>query len=174
METSNCSEDSSSQAAQSDSLLTRYTQALEMARYEGRSIWSIMGAFLLAQTVLLSVMGHGMISAEARLSPNLLLAIGAFVGLFLCLPWWSAISRNSAYYDLRTLQARELECKIGAKLLKQGNTFHQGGEVTVDGRPMRMPWLSQHLTTGLSGRLIIIVYTLIFGTILAAQLPCWY
>lgn len=149
----------------------RYDEALEMVRYEGRNIWTILGSFLLAETVLLSVLGAGLVRSSTLVQGDWILFVGSLFGLLLCVPWWSAVTRNSAYYHFRIHQAKRVEKELSAKLLVEGAKFSKGDKVVIDGTCHRMPWLARNLHTSVSARLLIAVYALMFLTIVVLHQP---
>lgn len=106
--------------------LERYRTALNLFKYEGRLRWTISGAFLIAETVLLSVLAGILKGCLEQGFSGALLVGGSVIGVLVALLWWATFFRYTRYYSLRIWQARAEESEIDMPLLKEGEEFGNG------------------------------------------------
>jgi hypothetical protein len=111
-------------------LLSLYSAAVQMAVYESQYFWTIVSAFLLADSLLASFL----LGQAATAAQPLERVSGAAVGVIASFLWIAAIVRSAGYSDLRMAQARELERKLqDGSLFVKGRDFAQNKSVIVDG-----------------------------------------
>jgi len=142
-----------------------YQAAINMLIYEGQQFWTIMGVFLVAETLLAGLLlnsGTIVLSPWARL-------VAAGVGLFGCVLWLAAIYRQAGYHVLRIFQARALECQLGYSILHQGGDFSDGKPVNVGGEQHKLRKLP--LTIKRTGMLLAILFAGLFITIIVSIIP---
>jgi len=156
----------------SDSI-REYLTALEHVRYEGQLLWQIFGAFLVAHTVFLAFLLQATFGGEQVVQYRLGTFIGGFIGFLLCIPWMASYFRSSAYYIFRMLQAREKEPSEWNLIKGKGEDFSAGKCVTVSDETCQVPWIARLLPTKRSVPLLIIVFAVVYATVVIVSGPCW-
>jgi hypothetical protein len=153
-----------------------YGHLVSMVQYEGNLLWTVLGAFLVAEAVLLGLLGSSMadVSGEGALCRwDPLVFVGGILGLLVCVPWWACYHRNSTYYEFRMAQARRLEDDLSYDILSSGKKLSEGHWVPMDGRCYRMPWMSRTLRTRRSGRALIVLFGVAFAALIVVSGPWW-
>jgi len=149
-----------------------YLVAIEHARYEGQMLWQIFTAFLLAHTVFLAfLLQTAFVQQVGMFRPGVFIA--GIVGLLLCIPWIATYQRSTAYYRFRMAQAREAE-PTNYRLLKGvGEEFSTGKKVKVDQALHQLGWLARKLNTSRSIPALIVVFALVYLSVLFTSGPWW-
>ena len=111
-------------APPSDQLAKEYEVAVQMMVYESNHFWAAFGAFLLAASLLATLLAGGSTPTQ-----NASHAVFAMVGLALCRFWWAVGKRCQAYVGLRIGQARELETLLCGTIFDTGRVFAEGRDV---------------------------------------------
>lgn len=150
-----------------------YEASLGMVQYEGQLLWTILGAFLLTETVLLGMIGGTIVQKAMGPQWNIPVFTGALLGFLLAFPWWGAFRRNSAYYRFRIYQARRFEEDLGFSLLTEGADFSEGDEQVIDGTCHQIPFMGRALRTKVSARLLIIAFGALYLLLAVLYGPWW-
>lgn len=128
-----------------------YESAQNLARSEATNVWQRFYVFLALNTFLLG----GTVFAKPVVPRPVL---GA-VGLFICFLWFSMLRRGFTYFNYYFRYAREREELLdGHDLLQRANTMRKGGEIKVDGEPLRMHWSGRILSAQDGAYLIVCVF----------------
>lgn len=144
----------------------QYDRAIALIQYYVQLTWLVFGAFLLAETVLLTAIGSLLGSGDHALA-----FAGALFGLLLVLPWWASFKYNHSLYKLRVYEARALETVV-AEFFTRGNTLLTTGRVVVAEFPeIRMPRLARILAPRRSVSLLIALFALAFASLAIHSWP---
>jgi hypothetical protein len=144
-----------------------YTIAVEHARYEGALLWQVFGAFLLAHTVLMVLIGQSLARDHHWFDSEPVAFVGSIFGTLMFLPWFTSFQRNSAYYKLRMAQARQAEKELNLPdtwwlIAGEAPAFSQGAGVDVAGRHHRIPpparWFNTQYAAGAMPWLFLAAY----------------
>ena len=150
----------------------RYRIALQWVQYEGGLLWQIFGAFLLPHTIFLAFLLQAVLGADLPADQP-----GCFwpsvIGLVLCIPWWAAYNRNSAYYKFRLAQAKDTEPEGWELLNGPVERFADGHEVTVGGGTLRHKGISRLLNTRRSVTLMIAIFAVVYFGIAILSSSYW-
>jgi len=130
--------------------LAEYEIVAQLIQDTGQTVWTINGAYLLAATVLLSVLG----SLLADPAPGGLSVIrwGALLGLLICVLWWAAFERAYGFYNLRIHYARRLERMLGFQIHELGRKLDKdkididipaSGALAAESYPVSMLWIGR-------------------------------
>lgn len=147
-----------------------------MARYEGRVRWQIFGAFLLAQTVLLGLLGGDVSSLRQASFGRSVLGAGSVLGLLLSIVWALTFLRYTRFYTLRNHQARAIESETDYELFTEGYRFSHGETIDrlepldADQYPR---WIEQKLHGRVVGTVLIVLFALPHVGLLGIALGCW-
>lgn len=150
-----------------------YDRSIALMQYHTQLLWQEFGAFLLAQTVLLGLLGTALMQENSGHIANLITLGGALVGLLLCIIWWSTYSHNYKYYELRMAQARRLEAALGFSLLSVGKELSSGKMVEVDGIQLRHSLLARWLPPRLAIPSMIGLFAIAFLFLAILSVPCY-
>ncbi len=101
-------------------LAEKYSFALDLMKYQIQTLWTIFGIFLIAETVLL-----GALARIFNDGPKEIVFVGALIGLFLTIPWWTTFEYARGFYLLRINQAKQFEPAAGS-LLTEGHDLSEG------------------------------------------------
>lgn len=107
-----------------------YNALVQMAQYEGNLRWTITGAFLLTEALLLGLLGPVAADPPDSGTGGAVLIIGGLAGMIVGLVWALAVRRHTAYYTLRIHQARELEKHLGFRALTDGAELVENGTLS--------------------------------------------
>jgi hypothetical protein len=80
-------------------VMKEYKLAISLMEYHTNLLWLEFGAFLLAETIILGILGQMIIQNESH-NRILITAVSTF-GLILCIPWGTTFEHNYKYYHLR-------------------------------------------------------------------------
>jgi hypothetical protein len=140
-----------------------YTVASSMAQYESSLFWTIMGVFLVPESVLLGFLGNA-------LADNILLLgtpalwITSLIGAAITVFWSAALARSSRWHDLRVIQARRFEEEVlNSRVFRDGKTLSDLGKIEIGDDTIQFPWVAKWLTLKRAGRLIVDVFAVTFG-----------
>jgi len=147
-----------------------YQVATTLWTYEGQLVWSKFNAMLVANSIVLAVIGLG-ISSQLELP---IFTIGMpIAGLFFCAMWFLVTKRGFDNYVYWIRSARELEERHLTDIVEtvsRGGDFAAGKEVqlTINGetRKYRMSWFGRLLKVEWASYLIIGVFAVIYLIIL--------
>jgi hypothetical protein len=142
----------------------QYDRAITLIQYYVQLFWLIFGAFLLAETVLISA-----IAAIAKDGPDAFVFGGSILGLLLVIPWWATYRYNHALYALRIHEARSLEPAVGT-FFTNGKELIDRGVSSLDPK-IRIPCLARCLAPRHSVFSLIVVFAVAFFVILVTHLP---
>ncbi len=118
---------------------TRYKIALENLRYQGQLLWTIMGIFLIAQSVILqSILGD---------FSSINSFWGSVIGMLLSIMWILIFHRNMDLFILRMAQAKDVEPPDWNLLNGAGENFSNGKQVNIGGKPYHMSLLGNIIRT---------------------------
>ena len=143
-----------------------YSATVQMVIYESQLFWTIMGVFLLAETLLAGFL-LGVAPKETPVSFRIL---GSVLGLFTTWLWLVAILRAVAYHRLRIFQARELDRRLGFSLFVRAEPFANGQEIVVDGANHQQPWLARWPSIKQAGILLSFGFAFLFLIILVMEI----
>lgn len=107
-----------------------YQAAITLMTYEGGLIWSKFNAMLVANSIVLGIIGMGL---SSEFAPKWLPLALSSCGLLLCLCWHFLMARSWDYYKYWILSARELE----EQFLSPVMTLSRGGEI-ADGKTVQL------------------------------------
>jgi hypothetical protein len=144
-----------------------YDIALSLMQYHIQLLWQQFGTFLLAETVLIGLLGTALAQENTRHIQDMIVIGGAIFGVLLCFPWWSTYWHNYKYYELRIAQARRHETKLGISLLTEGRELGLGNTVTIEGMKIRHPFLARRLPPRFAFPLLIFMFGLAFLALMA-------
>ncbi|MEK6657139.1 MAG: hypothetical protein AABY58_06820, partial [Nitrospirota bacterium] len=126
-----------------------YQMAIALWTYEGGLVWSKYNAMLVANSIVLALIGLTLDKQNLTRAFTVGMPI---VGLLLCIAWFLLTKRGFDNYGYWILSARELEEKhFAASVLtvSRGSSLANGSKVklTVDGRirDYQMSWFSRLL-----------------------------
>lgn len=153
-----------------------YTATVQFVAYENQLFWSIMGVFLVAETLL-----AGFLLGKPGTGHFVPIRFGAaLLGAFGCLLWIAAALRSAAYGNLRTYQAKLLESEIGYSLLTRAEALAEGATVEVGGKAFRHSAFARIFTIKKSGIVLAALFLLFFLVIvgqdvvaLCSPTPAW-
>ena len=143
-----------------------YQVAIELWTYEGELVWSKFNAMLVANSIVLALIGFTLNSNQL---PQVLAVGMPVAGLLLCLAWFLLTKRGFDNYVYWILSARELEERHLAPIVRtvsRGAYLADGGkvEIAVGGksRKYQMGWFSRLLRAEWSAYLVIIVFAVMY------------
>jgi len=155
--------------------LVGYEMAITLWTYEGELIWSKFNAMLVANSIVLAIIGI-LVGSNPSTSPMLLVGM-PIVGLVLCLQWFLLTERGFSTYVYWILSARELEEQYLAppiKTVSRGGSFADGEKIgtTINGKikSYRMGWLSRQLKAKWISYLVIAVFAVMYTLFLVSAL----
>jgi hypothetical protein len=143
-----------------------YQVAVGLWIYEGDENWARFNVMLVANSIILGVIGLVVTSAQPKLSISFLMSI---VGLILCVSWSLITKRGFDYQNYYVKSARELEERFLAQVLKtvsRGSVFASGRPVAIelDGKPTthQMSWWSRRAGAGRISLVVISLFALVY------------
>jgi hypothetical protein len=139
--------------------MKEYEIAISLMEYHTNLLWLEFGAFLLAETILLGILGQMVIQEERQWLPIIFISI---FGLILCIPWWATFEHNYKYYRLRIEEARKLEPVLGFSLLSDGSLLSRGETIPFDKECLRLCFLARLLPPRRAVPFMIIFFVIIF------------
>ena len=158
-------------ASDAEEIRIGYQGAIALWTYEGTLIWSKFNAMLVANSVVVAVIGFSMDKGIWSGIPRGLSALG-FV---LCFLWYALTKRGFDNYLYWIFAARELESHLGDQVatVSRGGAFADGDEVDFvlegDRKHYRMSPFSRSLTAGSASYLVICVFAAMYGVFLLAS-----
>lgn len=114
-----------------DDIRLAYQTAVSIWTYEGNLIWSKYNAMLVANSIILAIIGF---TISAPNMPVLFSVATPLAGMALCVLWLLLTRRGFEYHRYWVLAARELEEQHLAPAIK---TISRGGRL-IDGRPVEL------------------------------------
>jgi len=149
-----------------------YQAAVNLWTCEGQLIWARFSAMLLANSIIVAVIGI-VISADRALP---VFSVGMpIAGLILCFVWTLMTKRGFDYYVYWIRSARELEeefLKDSVKTVSRGGKLvddeEQESERVIGGgsKPPRMSWLGSRLRIQSASYLVIVVFAAMYVIVL--------
>ena len=140
-----------------------YQVAINMWSFEGEVNWSRSNVMLVANSIIIAVLSLALINQ--RPLPVLILYL-SILGLVLCTTWFLLTKRGFNYLTYWVMSARELEELYLAdpvKTLSRGESFAEGGSVTVEinGKPrnLRMSIWSRRFKLEWANYILIGIFT---------------
>jgi hypothetical protein len=143
-------------------VMKEYKLAISLMEYHTNLLWLEFGAFLLAETIILGILGQMIIQNESH---NRI--------LILCIPWGTTFEHNYKYYHLRIEQARELEPKLGFSLLATGRVLSHGETVQINKECLRFCFLAKMLPPRRAVPALIILFVILFILMIISTLVGW-
>ena len=126
--------DAKSPSPASENLQLGYQSAIALWVYEGNLIWAKYNTMLVANSIVLAVVG---LSLGSETLPALFSQLLPVAGIFLCLLWWQLTKRGFDQYRYWILCTREIEEKFNGEIdiASRGGRFASGQTVTfsIDG-----------------------------------------
>ncbi len=152
-----------------------YQAAVQLWTYEGEQNWARFNVMLVANSIIIAVLGLVITGAQPSLSASVVLSI---VGLILCLTWFLITKRGFDYQKYYVLSARELEEHFLSKVVttaSRGGTFADGHPVSIEigGKPtsVRMSWWSRRASAGTISLIVILLFAVVYAFALLQTLP---
>ena len=106
-----------------------YQAAIDLLVYEGELIWARFNAMLVANTIIITIIGFSISSSR----PLSVILVGMpILGMVLCGMWFFLTKRGFDYYKYWVFSARELEERLGSNFVR---TVSRGAEFS-SGRPV--------------------------------------
>lgn len=147
-----------------------YQATIDLWSYEGQLIWSKYNALLVANSIVLAVIGLSFNS------PNLssLILVGMPIsGVLLCITWFLLTKRGFDNYKYWIFSARELEEKYlnpPVKTVSRGGHFTEGKKVLIEidnkNKNYQMSYISRKLKAEWSSYLVIGIFAVMYFLIL--------
>jgi len=147
-----------------------YQVATTLWTYEGQLVWSKFNAMLVANSIILAVIGLA-ISSQDKL---LIFLMGmSIAGLIFCVLWFLIIKRGFDNYIYWILSVRELEEQHLTDIIKtvsRGGNFADGKKIqlTINGKnkDYQMSWLGRLIRVEWASYLVITVFAVMYFLIL--------
>jgi hypothetical protein len=147
-----------------------YQVATTLWTYEGQLVWSKFNAMLVANSIVLAVIGLAISSQHTLPIFTIGMPIG---GLIFCAMWFLVTKRGFDNYIYLIRSARELEeqhLTDVVKTVSRGGDFADGKkiELTINGKTKkyRMSWFGRLLRVEWASYIVIAVFAAIYITIL--------
>ena len=150
-----------------------YAAAVSLWTYEGDTIWARFNAMLVANSVILALIGllYGVADIPPLFKKSLPIA-----GLVLCGVWLIITKRAFDYYTYWILSARELEeehLSPVAKTISRGGAFAAGEKVSlrVGGKTVtyRMSWLGRSVRIAWCTYLVVVGFGSLYALLLLGR-----
>jgi len=149
-----------------------YGHAIEILIYEGEMLWSILSVFLVVNTILLGFIGQAIITVHDIYNTGSIPCVfGAFIGVLLFFPFYGTFIRNSAYYNFRMEQAKELEDERFPLLNAEGERFSKGKKVSVNGKQIKMSSPARIMANKRAAGMMIFMFLIAYGFAIFYCLP---
>ncbi len=147
-----------------------YQVAITLWAYEGQLVWSKFNAMLLANSIVLAVIGLA-ISSQRELP---MFTIGMpIAGLIFCVLWFLITKRGFDNYTYWILSARELEeqhLTDVVKIVSRGGNVAEGKKIklTINGKnkDYQMSWFGRLVRVEWASYLVIAVFAVMYIIIL--------
>jgi hypothetical protein len=143
-----------------------YQVAIEMWAHSGEEVWARFNVMLVANSIIIAVVGVALTSQRALPALTVLLPV---VGIILCLLWLILMKRGFDYQIYYILSASELEERYLAgtvKTISRGAAFACGKEVSIQtGNGLtnrRMGFWSRLLTAQSASYFVIILFMIVY------------
>lgn len=141
-----------------------YQGALQMVAVEHHTIWATFQSLLAANAVLLTLVGVLIkIFPQYKWAPQIL----AVAGLFICVAWFFALTRQFSYHRYWHAWARAIEQKTlnpEVRMFQLGRVFGEGASVELPtGDSMRMTWAGRAFKVQWLASSLIIVIALVYA-----------
>ncbi len=153
-------------AVRRENALIGYQMAISLWTYQGEGGWTTFNVMLVANSIVIAVIGFAITSERPLLVFTLVLPI---VGLLLCGIWFVLMRRQTEYSDYYILCAREIEQKYlsdPVKTVSRGGLFGEGGTVTIeiDGESiqLRMSRWARILRAKTAANLVIVIFAFLY------------
>lgn len=153
-------------ATQTEDARTGYQAAVDLWTYEGEQNWARFNVMLVANSIIIAVLGLTLTSQERLASMSIVLSI---VGLILCAAWFVITKRGFDYQNYYVMSARELEERFLSNVIEtasRGGTFAQGCPVSIqiDGKPktLRMSRWSRIASAGRVSLIVVLVFAAVY------------
>ncbi|MDN3585657.1 hypothetical protein QWY86_03195 [Pedobacter aquatilis] len=152
---------------------TAYSHAIELIKFEGEMLWTILSVFLVVNTILLGFIGQYIATNQTSVTENgsWPCLIGALMGLVLCIPFYGTFVRNSKYYKFRMEQAKAYEDPLFPLLRKQAKKFSEGKKAKANGKEMKLNWIAREMANKVAASWMIVLFVLAYLSILIYALP---
>ena len=152
---------------------TAYTHALDLLKFEGEMLWSILSVFLVVNTILIGFIGQYISTHEEKIAKegSWPCFIGSVMGLILMVPFYGTFLRNSQYYKFRMEQAKALEDRQYPLLRKDGKKFSKGKMAKANGKNIRLSWIGREMTNKKAASWMIFLFAFAYLGILFYTLP---
>ncbi len=142
-----------------------YQKAIDLWTYEGQLIWARFNAMLVANTIIVTILGF---FANKKTTPHSITIVLSTSGVLLCLTWYVMMKRGFSYYKYWIFSARELEQQLSAlKTVSRGGAFAEGKPVSFefDGRThtLRMGYFGRRADIERLSSLTVLVFLTLFG-----------
>jgi hypothetical protein len=148
-----------------------YEIAVNLWTYEGGLCWSQFNAMLVANSIVVAVLGFAAASQKSLL---IISYGGPFLGMALCALWIVLVARGFSVMKYWIWSARELEGKLPLDVVKtvsRGAIFAMGRPVTFmfDGQPHthQLSWIARRNTAQRTAKLIIAIFVALYAGTLA-------
>lgn len=155
-----------------------YRAAVNLITYEGEGVWARFNVMLVANSIIMAVIGSALTSE--RVLPVLTVCL-PIAGVLLCAWWFVLLKRGFDYRRYWILSARELEERYLAnpvKTLSRGGVFADDDEEPVsfiiggETRPYRMSRLGRIRFTKWYW-VIILMFAILYGLMLVQAVIVW-
>ncbi|MBI2621546.1 MAG: hypothetical protein HYW63_02760 [Candidatus Levybacteria bacterium] len=138
--------------------IKQYEIALKIQQNEDSLFWQTSNIFLIANTILGSVIA---VVWDKNLGSNTFLLILCIIGFIVSLIWLLSYQKRTNYFQFRMAQVRESEPSSWNLLNGKGKKYSEGAEVLID-RPYRMPRPARFFTTHEIHLLLIILFLVVY------------
>ena len=153
-------------AAQIEDARIGYQAAVDLWTYEGEQNWARFNVMLVANSIIIAVLGLSVTGPNGSPSISIVLSI---VGLILCISWFIITKRGFDYQTYYVLSARELEERFLSDIVittSRGGTFADGCPISIqiDGKPKRlqMSWWSRLSSAGSISLIVVLVFAIVY------------
>jgi hypothetical protein len=153
--------------------MERYKMLLDLMKYHQTVIWGSFTAFALTHSIFLGVFARYAIEVGLTTSPQSHWGVigSAAMGLVLWLPWYVTYQRSNFYFLFRLEQAKRAEPE-GLNILRGSmERLTDYGEVFIEQKRYRLPFLVSRIQTRTIVPLFILGYAAIYVFFLASQVP---
>jgi hypothetical protein len=143
-----------------------YQIAVDLWTYEGEQNWARFNVMLVANSVIIAVIGLAVTNQEPLPSISFGMSV---VGLILCITWFLIMKRGFDYQNYYVMSAREIEERFLAHIVKtisRGGAFAEGQPVTIEigGKPkdLQLSWWSRRARAVHISEIVILIFTTIY------------
>ena len=142
-----------------------YQVAVSLWTYEGEQNWARFNVMLVANSIILGIIGLVVTSDHARLSVSFVMSI---LGLILCAAWFLITKRGFDYQHYYVRCARELEERFLGQVVttaSRGSIFAGGSPVTFElngkSTTLQMSWSSSRASAGRISLFVIFLFVFV-------------